>query len=56
MRAAIDGVNRVREGEYILLIAIVVLQCDFSGDNAANEFTLVGEINRIRMQCCFASV
>ena len=52
MRAAIDGVDGVGEGENIFGVAVVVLQRDFDFDGAALAFHVDGRI----VQRCFAAI
>ena len=56
MRPPLDRVDRVGEREEVLLVAVVVLERDVAGHDAAIELPLVMEVDRVRMQRGLAPV
>ena len=57
VRAAIDGVDVVREAENVLGVAVVVLQRDFHREDAAVRHLALGlEMNRLFVQDALAAV
>ncbi len=56
MRAAIDGVDVVREAEHRFAIGIVVLQRHFHGQHAVRQIALAFDENRLVVQHAFAFI